>query len=96
MQTDLRRSGEVEANLVTLNEEFRLPHVDELIARKLAGPEKSALDDADLAFHRAEYERLRGELEAAFQASELPEAPSARAALNDSLVHLRMKTVTPG
>jgi uncharacterized protein len=92
----LMRSGGVEANLVTLNEEFRLPHVDELIARKLAGPEKSALDDADLAFHRAEYERLRGELEAAFQASWLPEAPSARAALSDLLVRLRMKTVTPG
>jgi uncharacterized protein len=85
----LMRSGGVEANLVTLNEEFRLPHVDELIARKLAGPEKSALDDADLTFHRAEYERLRGELEAAFQATALPETPSARTALNDLLVRLR-------
>jgi uncharacterized protein len=87
----LMRSGEVEANLVTLNEEFRLSYVNELIARKLAGPEKSALDDADLAFHRTEYERLRGELAAAFQASALPEAPSARPALNDLLVRLRMK-----
>jgi uncharacterized protein len=87
----LMRSGEVEANLVTLNEEFRLSYVNELIARKLAGPEKSALDDADLTFHRAEYERLRGELEAAFQASRLPETPSARPALNDLLVRLRMK-----
>jgi uncharacterized protein len=85
----LMRSGGVEANLVALNEEFRLPHVDELIARKLAGPEKSALDDADLTFHRAEYERLRGELEAAFQATALPETPSARTALNDLLVRLR-------
>ena len=55
----LMRTGEVEANLVRLNEEARLPHVDDLIARKLAGPEQSALDDADVAFHRREYERLR-------------------------------------
>ena len=88
----LMRTGEVEANLVRLNEEARLPHVDDLIARKLAGPEQSALDDADVAFHRREYERLRAELEAAHQASTLPEAPSARPALNDLLVRLRMQT----
>ena len=56
----LMRTGEVEANLVRLNEEARLPHVADLIARKLAGPEQSVLDDADVAFHRREYERLRG------------------------------------
>ena len=87
----LMRTGEVEANLVRLNEEARLAHVDDLIARKLAGPEQSALDDADVAFHRREYERLRAELEAAHQASTLPEAPSARPALNDLLVRLRMQ-----
>jgi predicted nucleotidyltransferase len=86
----LMRTGEVEANLVRLNEEARLPHVEELIARKLAGPEKSALDDADVAFHRREYERLVAELEDAQRASTLPEAPSARPALDDLLVRLRM------
>src|ERR1700722_18763882 len=35
----LMRTGEVEANLVRLNESARLPHVGDLIARKLAGPE---------------------------------------------------------
>ena len=88
----LMRTGEVEANLVRLNEEARLSHVDDLIARKLAGPEKSALDDADVEFHRREYERLRAELEAAHQASTLPEGPSARPALNDLLVRMRMRT----
>jgi predicted nucleotidyltransferase len=43
----LMRTGTVEANLVTLNEEFRLPYLAELVARKLAGPEKSKLEDAD-------------------------------------------------
>ena len=45
-----------------------------------------------MAFHRREYERLRGELEARYQASSLPEAPSARPALNDLLVRLRLGT----
>lgn len=86
----LMRTGEVEANLVRLNEEARLGHVDELIARKLAGPEKSALDDADVEFHRREYERLVAELEDAQRASTLPEAPSARPALDDLLVRMRL------
>src|SRR5262245_59169605 len=72
----LMRTGEVEANLVRLNEDARLAHVDDLIARKLAGPERSALDDTDVAFHRREYERLVAELEAAHRSSTLPEAPS--------------------
>src|SRR5205814_1540048 len=37
----LMRTGKIEANLVTLNEEFRLPYIADLVARKLAGPEKS-------------------------------------------------------
>src|SRR5262245_52287143 len=73
----LMRTGEVEANLVRLNEDARLGHVDDLIVRKLAGPERSALDDADVAFHRREYGRLVADLEEAHRASTLPEAPSA-------------------
>jgi len=88
----LMRTGEVEANLVHLNEEARLSHVDDLIARKLAGPEKSALDDEDVTFHRSEYERLRADLEAARRDCTLPEGPSARPALNDLLVRLRMRS----
>src|SRR5881409_4078388 len=72
----LMRTGEVEANLVTLNEEFRLPYIADLVARKLAGPEKSKLEDADIAFHESEYQRLRVQLQAAHDASRLPESPS--------------------
>lgn len=89
----LMRTGEVEANLVRLNEEARLGHVADLIACKLAGPEESALDDGDVAFHRGECERLRAGLEAAHRASPLPEGPSVRPALNDLLVRLRMRTI---
>ena len=86
----LMRTGKVEANLVHLNEEARLSHVADLIARKLAGPEQSALDDGDVDFHRGEYERLRALLEAAHRDSTLPESPSARPALNELLVRLRL------
>lgn len=91
----LMRTGKVEANLVTLNQEFQLPYIGELVARKLAGPEKSKLEDADIEFHEAEYQRLRGELQAAHEASRLPELPSerTRAALNDLLVRIRVVAV---
>jgi predicted nucleotidyltransferase len=86
----LMRSGEVEANLIKLNDEYHLPYVPDLIARKLAGPERSTLEGADLGFFQAEYQRLRIVLESAFQASGLPEAPKGRSALNNLLVRLRL------
>src|SRR5438477_5843745 len=61
----LMRTGEVEANLLTLNEESRLSYIPDLVSRKLSGPEKSKLEDADLSFHEREYQCLRGELQAA-------------------------------
>ena len=87
----LLRTGAVEANLVTLNREFRLPFIDDLVARKLAGPEQSTLAADDLAFHESEYQRLRGELQAAHEASRLPDLPdeSTRAGLNNLLVRVR-------
>ena len=34
----LMRTGQVEANLLTLNEDMRLPFIPDLVARKVAGP----------------------------------------------------------
>lgn len=87
----LMRTGELEANLQVLNQTFKLPYVNDLIARKLAGPEQSVLTDADLVFHQGEFERLRAELQAAHEASRLREAPEAetRSALNDLLIRVR-------
>lgn len=89
----LMRTGVIEANLVTLNQDFRLPYIAELIERKIKG-ENTTLTDADTAFHEAEYERLRGELQAAHDASTLPEAPdeATRQALNDLLVRVRLQS----
>ena len=87
----LMRTGEIEANLLKLNDEFRLSQIPELVARKQSG-ENISIEDADLAFHQREYERLRAELQAAHDASQLPELPSdeIRAALNDLLVRVRL------
>ncbi len=84
----LMRTGEVEANLVRLNDEVRLPWLPELIARKLAGPEKGRLEGADVAFHRGQVDRLVAELERASRESTLPDVPPARDALDALLVRL--------
>src|SRR5881409_941091 len=68
----LMRTGEVQANLVTLNEDFRLPFLNDLIACKLAGPERSTLQETDVELHRGEYLRLQAELELASRDSRLP------------------------
>jgi len=87
----LMRTGEVEANLVRLNDAAKLPYLPDLIARKTAGPEKGHLEPGDVDLHRREYERLRAELEHARDASRLPEAPRAAARLNDLLVRIRLQ-----
>jgi predicted nucleotidyltransferase len=86
----LMRTGRIEANLLRLNEEFKLGYIEALVARKLEGTEKAVLEDADIGFHRSEYQRLRRELEDAHGASRLPEAPSGKTALDDLLVRLRL------
>jgi uncharacterized protein len=86
----LMRTGQIEANLVRLNESAQLPYIADLIARKLAGPEQGELAQADLAFYGNEFERLRGLLQQAFEESALPENPRGAAALNDLLVRIRL------
>ena len=86
----LMRTGTVEANLVHLNGHFKLPYIDELIAQKTSGPEKAAVEGTDLAFHEHEYEHLTATLEAARDASALPEEPRTRRELNELLVRLRL------
>jgi hypothetical protein len=87
----LMRTGRIEANLLHLNADAKLPYIEELVRRKLAGPEQSVLADADMPFHQAEYERLRGVMQAAMDASTLPELPSAKPALNELLIELRTR-----
>ena len=86
----LMQTGVVEGNLIRLIETEKLPYVEELIHRKVAGAEKERLTDADLSFHKREYDRLRNKLQEAHEASSLPEAARGSAALHDLLVRVRL------
>jgi predicted nucleotidyltransferase len=86
----LMRTGELQANLSLLNEEFKLPYIPDLIERKVGGTEKGRLEVADLRLHQREHERLRAELERAHEQSRLPDAPSGMAALDQLLVRIRL------
>jgi predicted nucleotidyltransferase len=83
----LLRTGEVQANIRRLNEQFRLPQIDELIASKTG--ERVAMPTLDWAFHDGELRRLEGVLDQSFAASPLGENRDI-AAVNDLLVELRL------
>ena len=87
----LMRTGEINANLLELNSEFKLPYVPDLVARKQSG-ENTSLAGGDVDFHRQEYDRLRVALEQARDGSQLPEVPgeSTKLRLHELLVRIRM------
>ncbi len=91
----MMQTGKVEANLLTLNKEFHLPYIEDLVQRKLGGTEHSKLEDADIAFHESEYQRLRGALQSAHETSRLPETPceETRKKLNDLLIRIRLNGI---
>jgi hypothetical protein len=86
----LMQTGLVEANLAHLNEQFKLPYVTDLIALKRNGSEHAVLPNSDMALHQQEYVRLVDRVKAAYEKSSLPEGPTARPALNDLLIRLRL------
>lgn len=90
----LMRTGVIEANLPTLNAEYKLPYIDDLIARKTGGQEKSTLDGTDFSFHQGEFQRLRARLEAEHASSTLREAAASRDAMNDLLIRVRLGGVS--
>ena len=88
----LMRTGEVEANLNSLNEQYGLAYIPELIERKTRGTEHQSLDSTETSFYSAEFDRLRTTLENETNKTSLPESQTARPALNDLLVRVRLKT----
>lgn len=89
----LMRTGVVVANLTTLNGDFKLSYVDDLIARKTSGPEQGPVEAESIAFFEAEFNRLMRVLEEEGEKSSLREEPEARAELNDLLVRIKMRTL---
>jgi uncharacterized protein len=87
----LMQTGRMEANLIHLNDEYNLPYIPELVARKLAGAEKGTLNRSDnLEFYRGEVMRLRDMLAHLRDVTDLPDEPANRAALDDFLVRVRL------
>jgi predicted nucleotidyltransferase len=87
----LMRTGEVEANLVHLNEEMQVPQLGELIARKQQGGEACSSSLEEVEAHELALSRLEGELHLAFEASVLPEEATAKPALHDLLLRIRLR-----
>jgi predicted nucleotidyltransferase len=85
----LLRTGEVEANLLRLNEHFSFGFLDELIAHKVGG-ENTSVGDLDWAFHEARLAELETRLDQAFVESPLPE-DRERKPVNELLVRLRLE-----
>jgi predicted nucleotidyltransferase len=86
----LLRTGEVEANLLRLNEHFGFGFLDELIARKVGG-ENITVGGLDWPFHEARLAELEARLDQAFQESKLPEE-RGRKAVSEWLAKLRLES----
>lgn len=92
----LMRAHRIEANLSVLNDTYKLPFIPELMARKIGGVEKETLDASEVDQFEQEFVRLRERLVAEAAATSLPDHNSARPALNDLLVRIRLNTTKPG
>jgi hypothetical protein len=90
----LLRTGEVEANLLRLNEHFRLSFLDDLIARKVGG-ENISVGELDWPFHETRLAELEAQLAQAFQESKLPDDRD-RQPVNELLARLRLDTSHQG
>ena len=88
----LMRTGHVEANVLVLNEDARLPCIASLVQAKQSG-ERATLDESDIDSHEREFARLLADLESASVATSLPDAPTAGPALSDLLVRLRLASL---
>ncbi len=89
----LMRTGEVEANLARLKDEYHASFVDELIERKISTAEQCRLTNSETTLYRSEYHRLREALAVASDQSTLPEEPTCRNELNDFLVRTRLAEI---
>jgi predicted nucleotidyltransferase len=92
----LMREAEIEANLVRLNELYPASRVSDLIERKREGVEREFLGQDEIALCEQEIVSLRNRLVAESASTLLPESPSSRAALNDLLIRIRLKTLQNG
>ncbi len=90
----LIETGRIEANLLILNERYRLDFLAELIAQRQENRYQT-LTTADLQSHTQEVQRLTEQLKAAQLSSSLPVDldPQVKAGFNDLLVRVRLGTL---
>lgn len=89
----LMRTGIVEANILRVNEDLKLPYIPELVAQKVRGYEKGELAAGHaLDFYTHEYERLQKMLEDAAAKSRLPKEANGEKELNALVLALRAKS----
>lgn len=86
----LMQTGQLIVNLLDLNQHFKLPYIEELVARKAQGSQQETLPDHGFELYRAEFERPSDKLHAARKASHSPEMPPGYEALNDFVVRTRL------
>jgi uncharacterized protein len=86
----LMNTGEVLANLVSLNELYPLPYISDLVSQKLEVAEQLTIDPRSNSFFEAEFERLRVVLIQKGEKSSLPQSPTSRPALHDLLIRARL------
>ena len=85
----LMRTGRVEANILVLNEDFKLDAIPQLIDMKVA--EKVAPPDLEWDFHAKELDRLEDELGVAYENTKLSEARDWDS-LNEFLIRRRLES----
>jgi uncharacterized protein len=86
----LLRTGEIEANLPRLNEQFRFSFLDGLMEQKMCG-ENISPGDLDWPFHDGQLAALEAVLDRAFEESRLPNDPD-RKAVSEYLIRLRLES----
>jgi predicted nucleotidyltransferase len=86
----LLRTGEVRGDVIANASEHGVTDVEELVRAKRESGEKSAIDPALDAKHRARWPMLAAMLDDALAKSTLPDEPSNRAAIHEWLVQRRL------
>ena len=89
----LMTTGEVEPNLLILNDTFKLPFLEDLIARKITGTEHECLEQEQSDLYEARFLELEAQLKQAGEGTSLPPGPTAKAALHSLLVDLRLQSI---
>ena len=86
----LMKANEIQADLRVLIADQPREGVEELIALKVGGAEREPLPPQLAEWHARRIDALEAELVAAGETTALPELPTARAALSDLLVRVRL------